>query len=72
MSPTIPRRRFVFGALTVGAIGSACTRSGDRDDADSTTTPPPVTEPDPTTSIAKPSGWFMPAEGAEHERTWMC
>ena len=72
MSPTIPRRRFVFGALTVGAVGSACTGTGDSDDADSTTSTSQASENDPPTSNAKRSGWFMPAEETEHERTWMC
>jgi len=73
MSPTIPRRHFVLGALTVGAIGSSCADPDDNgDNAGSTTEPSPVTKPDPNASIPKRSGWFMPAEETEHERTWMC
>ena len=61
MNTAIPRRRFVLGALIVGTI-SGCSDEGDEGESGGATTVPA----DGTT------GWFMPAEETEHERTWMC
>ena len=71
MNPAIPRRRFVLGALAVGAIG-ACSE-GTEDEPSASTGPTGTSEPSGTT--VAPEGrtdWFMPAEETEHERTWMC
>ena len=56
---TIPRRTILLGALALPAALAAC----------STSDGAPEAQDEPVDAGA---GWSMPAEDADHERTWMC